>query len=59
MAIADDTLAKQYSILVTDSAGNRLANDRIIVAAKNGNQIEMSVDQFSKMSRLEITKLLR
>jgi hypothetical protein len=59
LAIADDTLAKQYSILVTDSAGNRLANDRIIVAAKNGNQIEMSVDQFSKMSRLEITKLLR
>jgi hypothetical protein len=57
--IADDTLAQQYSILVTDSEGNRLANDRIIVAARNGNQVEMSVDQFSKMSRLDITKLLR
>jgi hypothetical protein len=57
--IADDTLAQNYSILVTDKDGNRLAHDRIIVAAKNGNQVEMSVDQFSQMSRLDITKLLR
>jgi hypothetical protein len=58
-SIADDTLAQNYSILVTDKDGNRLAQDRIIVAAKNGNQVEMSVDQFSQMSRLDITKLLR
>jgi hypothetical protein len=57
--IADDTLAQQYSIRVTDNEGNRLANDRIIVEAKNGNQIEMSVKQFSEMSRMDITKLLR
>ena len=57
--IADDTLAQQYSIRVTDNDGNRLANDRIIVEAKNGNQVEMSVEQFSNMSRLEITALLR
>jgi hypothetical protein len=57
--IADDTLAQQYSIRVTDDECNRLANDRIIVEARNGNQIEMSVEQFSQMSRLEITKLLR
>jgi hypothetical protein len=57
--IPDDTLAQQYSILVTDKDGNRLANDQIIVAARNGNQVEMSVEQFAKMSRLEITKLLR
>jgi hypothetical protein len=57
--IADDTFAQQYSIRVTDNDGNRLANDRIIVEARNGNQIEMSVEQFSQMSRLEITKLLR
>ncbi|MCL2006126.1 MAG: hypothetical protein FWG73_08180 [Planctomycetaceae bacterium] len=56
--IADDTLAQQYSIRVTDNDGNRLANDRIIVEAKNGNQVEMSVEQFSQMSRLEITALL-
>jgi len=57
--IADDTLAQQYSIRVTDNEGNHLANDRIIIAVKNGNQVEMSVDQFSQMSRLDITKLLR
>ena len=57
--IADDTLAQQYSIRVTDNEGNRLANDRIIIEAKNGNQIEMSVEQFSQMSRLDITILLR
>jgi hypothetical protein len=56
---ADDTLAQQYSIRVTDNEGNRLANDRIIVEARNGNQIEMSVEQFTNMSRLEITTLLR
>jgi len=56
--IADDTLAQQYSIRVTDNDGNRLANDRIIVEARNGNQVEMSVEQFSNMSRLDITKLL-
>jgi hypothetical protein len=39
--------------------GNCLANDRIIVAAKNGNQVAMSVEEFSKMSRLDVTKLLR
>jgi hypothetical protein len=57
--IADDTLAQQYSIRVTDNEGNRLANDRIIVESRNGNQIEMSVEQFSEMSRMDITKLLR
>jgi len=57
--IADDTLAQQYLIRVMDDNGNRLANDRIIVEARNGNQIEMSVEQFSNMSRLDITKLLR
>ena len=57
--IADDTLAQQYSIRVTDNEGNRLANDRIIVEARNGNQVQMSVEQFSNMSRKEITALLR
>ena len=57
--IADDTLAQQYSIRVTDNDGNRLANNRIIVEARNGNQVEMSVEQFSNMSRLDITRLLR
>jgi len=57
--IADDTLAQNYSIRVTDNEGNRLANDRIIVEALNGNQVQMSVEQFSNMSRLEITALLR
>jgi len=44
-------LAQQYSIRVTDNAGKRLADDHIIVEARNGNQVEMSVDQFAKMSR--------
>jgi len=53
------SMAQQYSIRVTDNDGNRLANDRIIVEARNGNQVEMSVEQFSNMSRLDITRLLR
>jgi len=57
--IVDDTLAQQYSIRVTDNEGNRLANDRIIVEAKNGNQVEMSVKEFKQLDRKQITALLQ
>ncbi|MDR1491489.1 MAG: hypothetical protein LBT05_02015 [Planctomycetaceae bacterium] len=56
--IADDTLAQQYSIRVTDNDGNRLANDQIIIEAKNGNQIEISVEQFKQFDRKVIAELL-
>ncbi|MDR1385651.1 MAG: hypothetical protein LBJ67_17655 [Planctomycetaceae bacterium] len=57
--IADDTLAQQYSIRVTDNNGNRLVKNQIIIEAKNGNQIEMSVEQFKQLDRKAIAELLK
>jgi hypothetical protein len=56
--IPDDTLAQQYSIRVTDKDGNALAKDQIIIESKNGNQLQMSVSDFVKLGRKEITAML-
>jgi hypothetical protein len=57
--MADDTLAQKYSIRVTDFEGNALAKDRLIVEAKNGNHVEMSVSDFAKLDRRAIAEMLR
>ena len=51
---ATERLAK-FTIVELARKKSVEAADRIIVEAKNGNQIEMSVEQFSQMSRLEST----
>jgi hypothetical protein len=56
--MSDDTLAQQYSICVTDNNGNRLVDNHIIVEARNGNQVEMSVEQFKQLDRKMIADLL-
>ncbi|MDR2172386.1 MAG: hypothetical protein LBP59_19755 [Planctomycetaceae bacterium] len=57
--IPDDTLAQQYEIKIQDSLGNPLDNNMILITAKNGNSIKMTVEQFKPLTRLTITQLLR
>ncbi|MGL6196388.1 MAG: hypothetical protein ACRC2T_16350 [Thermoguttaceae bacterium] len=50
---------QEYSIKVTDSEGNRLANDEIIIISGNGQkQVQMSVKDYDNLDRKQITEML-